>query len=562
MALLSVTKGFNQGHNYDLKGDKIVLGRNADCQVVINVPAVSREHAVIHFHNGHFYIKDLASRNKTYVNEEVVSDEKPLKLKDQDTIRICDTIFRFVEASKRIPLPPDMVRGPADTEDDDEEDSSSSTVEATLNPPSKQLLQTQPAEKLAMLLDITSELSQTLDLKKLFPKVLEHLFNVFKQADRCFVIFVNETDPNKFVIQEVRTRRGDETQARFSKTIVRTCIETGKGLLSEDASSDARLKNLSQSITDFRIRSVMCAPLISPTSKRAFGVIQLDTQDRAKKFTQEDLDLLLAVAGQAAIALDNARMHKQMVDQERLDRDLRLAHEIQLSFLPKSFPQVPGYQFAAHYESALEVGGDYYDFIPLPGGGLATLIGDVAGKGIAAALLMSKVSSDARFTILTEPGPGKAFTKLNGLMQEAGLLDRFVTLEAALLDPVRHEVTFVNAGHNPPVVYRHAPGTLEEAFSHTLGGYPLGVQDGYSYEVCATLQLAPGDLIVLYSDGIPDAPNGAGDPFDLKGVLTALRAGGMTPTEVVSRLVAAVKQHSLGQKQHDDITLVCFGRNP
>jgi serine phosphatase RsbU (regulator of sigma subunit) len=559
MASLSVTKGSNQGTTYSLRADRTILGRNADCHVVINVPAVSREHALIQFVNDQYYIEDLGSRNKTYVNDEPLEPNRRRRLSDQDTIRICDTIFHFLESSNKIPLPPEWAPG-GQGEAEDFEDSGSSTVEATLSPSSRQLLQAQPAERLAMIMEIAAELAQTLDLKKLLPKVVDNLFKVFKQADRCFVIFVDDLDANKFQIQEVRTRRGDETMARFSRTIVRNCVDKREALLSEDASTDARLKNLSQSITDFRIRSVMVAPLISLVGGRAFGVIQLDTQDRTKKFTEDDLKLLVAVAGQAAIAVDNARMHQTLIARAMVDRDLKTAHEVQLGFLPKSFPKVPGYTFAAHYESALEVGGDYYDFIPLPGGRIAAMIGDVAGKGVSAALLMSRVSSDARFTMLTEPNLAKAITRLNVLMQQAGAFDRFVTLEAAVLDPEHNEVTVVNAGHNPPIICE-ANGGCREAFPHTQGGFPLGVVDEFEYEVCAKVVLTPGDLVLMFSDGVTESPNAAGHEFNLKGVYAALKTGPVTPAELVPRLVAAVKQHTLGQKQHDDITVVCFGRD-
>ena len=129
MATLTVTRGYNQGATFPLRPDKTILGRNADCHVVINVPAVSREHAQIQFVNGQFYVEDLGSRNKTYVNEEAIDPNRRIRLSDQDTIRICDTVFCFMEASQRIPLPPEFARG---GETDEEDDGSSSTVEATL----------------------------------------------------------------------------------------------------------------------------------------------------------------------------------------------------------------------------------------------------------------------------------------------------------------------------------------------------------------------------------------------------------------------------------------------
>src|SRR5205807_9432155 len=231
--------------------------------------------------------------------------------------------------------------------------------------------------------------------------------------------------------------------------------DTGQAILSEDASSDAQF-DMSQSIADCKIRSMVVAPLVSRAGAPAIGVIQLDTQDRFKKFTQDDLRLLMAVAAQAGVAIENARMHESLVTRAELERDLELAQRVQKSFLPKKFPQAPGYEFFAHYESAQEVGGDYYDFIPLPNNRLGVMIGDVAGKGVPAALLMAKVSSDARFCALTEPTLSDAVGKLNDHMQEAGLLDRFVTFSGCVVDLGKHTVSVVNAGHQPPLIYRAA----------------------------------------------------------------------------------------------------------
>jgi serine phosphatase RsbU (regulator of sigma subunit) len=292
---------------------------------------------------------------------------------------------------------------------------------------------------------------------------------------------------------------------------------------------------------------------------KSFGVIQLDTQDRHKKFNAEDLKLLMAVAGQAAIALENAKLHDSLVARAGLERDLRLAHQVQMSFLPKRPPHQPGYEFFAHYESAQEVGGDYYDFIPLPGPRLGIAIGDVAGKGVPAALLMAKVSSDARFCMLTENGPAEAVYQLNALMQEAGMLDRFVTLAVALLDPSAHRVTFVNAGHLPPLIYRASTGKVEEGVSRDSGGFPLGVADGIPYEAIG-VDLEPGDSVALFTDGITEAKNKQEAEFSWEGARAVLNAGPPNPSAMGQRLVAAVKQHALGCKQHDDITVVCFGR--
>ncbi len=223
-------------------------------------------------------------------------------------------------------------------------------------------------------------------------------------------------------------------------------------------------------------------------------------------------------------------------------------------------PQLTGYDFFAYYESAQEVGGDYYDFIPLPGPRLGIMLGDVAGKGMPAALLMAKVSSDARFCTLTEPDFATAITQLNTHTQEAGMLDRFVTLIACELDPARHAVTFVNAGHMPPLIYRKAKDAIEEGTTRRQAGLPLGVDEGPPYEA-VTVELAPGDCILLFTDGVTDAKNKDEKEFGMPNVLAGIKAGPVAPRPMIERLITAIKQHSVGCKQFDDITAVAFGRH-
>jgi serine phosphatase RsbU (regulator of sigma subunit)/pSer/pThr/pTyr-binding forkhead associated (FHA) protein len=421
-------------------------------------------------------------------------------------------------------------------------------------------LATQPADRLRGLLDIASDLNKTLDLDALLPKIAESLFGLYRQADRCFIIQAEE-GTRKLMPRVVKTRRPqDEHKARPSRTIVQRCLDTAQGFLSDEASRDERVQ-LSQSVVDFRMRSVMCVPLCDPEGK-PFGVIQLDTQDRSKKFTQDDLKLLWGVANQAAIALDNARLHAEAVSRERRRRDLELAHRVQLSFLPARLPDVPGYEFFAHYEPANEVGGDYYGFIPMSEGRLAFAVGDVAGKGVSAALLMAKLSSDTRFSILTEPDLGKATARLNDLLYEfTSPMDRFVTFSGAILDPATHTMQLVNAGHMPPVVHRNTDGTLV-VVTKEIAGPPLGIMDGMTFDTCE-LTLAPGDSIVMFSDGVPDSLSVRGTPFTMKGIEQAIRdARHGSARTLGERLSRALQQHAAGRPAgpHDDVTLVCVGR--
>jgi serine phosphatase RsbU (regulator of sigma subunit)/pSer/pThr/pTyr-binding forkhead associated (FHA) protein len=545
MPSLHILKGANQGATVPLEADRLVIGRNPECDVVIPLTSVSREHAQIVRAQGRYLIEDLQSRNGTFVNNQAIAARTPLN--NNDRIRICDFLAVYLDGKQ------------PDTREDDGGVESSTTVEATLSHNSNLLLETQPAEKLRGLLEISSDLSRTLDLDPLLPKIVDSLFQLFKQADRAFLI-LSEEGTNKLMPKVIKTRRPqDESTARFSRSIVRQCLETAQAFLSDDASQDNRVQ-LSQSVVDFRIRSVMCVPLANAEGK-AFGVIQLDTQERAKKFTKSDLELLCGVANQASIALENARLHAETVAQERLKRDLELAHEVQLGFLPQKLPEVPGYEFHAFYRPAYMVGGDYYDFVPLSGRRVAMALGDVAGKGVPAALLMAKLSSDARFCFLTEPDLAKVVGKLNDqLALQCAQMDRFVTLAAAVLDPTTHVVTLVNAGHPSPLLYRQATGTFSECTTRKQSGLALGIMEGYAYEAVQVL-LQPGDALLIFSDGVPDANNVREEQFNTKGIQSTLAAvASGSPRGLIDRLLRAIEVHTAGAKQNDDITMVALGR--
>lgn len=554
MATLLVLKGNNPGQRIKLETELVVLGRNPDCEIHIPNNAVSRQHAQINKVSENFYLEDLGSRNRTLLNGQELEIKKPVLLKDQDKIKICDWMFTFHNENT-----------PSSIEFDKEDSvDSPSTVHASIGKMSQQqLLETQPSEKLRALLEISAALGRTLQEDTLLPLMADILFNIFRQADRCFVI-IRDENSEQLIPKVIKTRRPNtETSARFSKTIVQRCLGSGQSLLFEDAQGGQQVA-LSASIAEFRIRSVMCAPLINQDGN-AFGLIQLDSQDRTRTFTQDDLKLLVGVANQAAVALDNAKLHRIAVDMAVKQQDEELARRVQRSFLPQRLPEISGYSFYAFYQAAKNVGGDYYDFIPHSDERLGVLLGDVAGKGMPAALLMAKLSAEARFCMLAHPEIAKAVGQLNEQLLQAGMMDRFVTLSACLVDPRKHSVTVVNAGHISPLVYRRATNSLEEAITNKQTGFPLGMIEGTEYE-CNVVHLEPGDCVVIFTDGVTDALDVEDVPFATENVHKAILdndgipTAENTPQHVGKRVITAVQRHSQGQFQADDIALVCFGR--
>lgn len=563
LVLLKSPTGGAPGDKIPLDADLIVIGRDAEtCQIVLPHHAISRRHAQITRSDGQFFIEDLKSRNETLLNGRKLTGRSPLR--SEDRLKLCDFLFKYHD--ERAPKPvakPALPDNFTRETDDEPESSGTTTIEATGSRINAQhFLDTQPNDRLRALLDISTGLSRTLDLDPLLNQIAETMLKEFKQADRCFIILLD--DAGRMVPRAVRVRRGDPEEARFSRTIIRKAVDTLHSYLSEDASADANLP-ANASIAEFKIRSVMCVPLVTAEGK-ALGAIQLDTQDRAKKFREDDLNLLTIVANLGGVAVEKAKLHENALSAEKAKKEMELARAVQLGFLPQSMPTVDGYEFFAHYSPAQTIGGDYYDAVMLPNGRLAVVLGDVAGKGVPAALLVAKLSSEVRFCLLTEPDPVAALTLLNNQMIRGGLGDRFVTLALMLVDTVAHQMTVVNAGHMNPRMFRLGPNDLADAISTDETGLPLGVMPDSEYNA-VTLPLEVGDVVAVFTDGVTDAMSPTGALFGPEGVDECMTppndpvaAAGWRPRRVGDQLVTAVRRHAAGRAQNDDIAVMLFGR--
>ncbi len=552
LILMKSPGGAPAGQHYPLTADTTVLGRDAEqCTIAIPNSAVSRRHAIITRSSGQYFIEDLGSRNGTFVNQQKVV--APTALRNEDRIKICDFLFRFRDEKVAVQY---------DEGDEDEGGEGQTTVQGSVNrDAAQQFLEVQPSDRLRALLTISTGLSKTLEINQLLPQIADTLFEVFKQADRCFVILIDEQ--GRLIPKAVKSRRPMGDDIRFSKTIVRKCLDSAASYLSEDAASDLSL-GPAQSIAEFRIRSVMCVPLITSEGKR-LGAIQLDTQDAAKKFNkQDDLNLLTVVANLATISIEKAQSHLALLAREKEQKEIEIARKVQVGFLPKSYPPIDGYEFFAFYSAAQSVGGDYYDFISLPHGRVAVVLGDVAGKGVAAALLMAKLSAEVRFCMLTEPDPAKAVSMLNDQLIRGGIGDRFVTLAVCVIDPAAHQLTFVNGGHINPLRVWGGGAEYAEAVTDAESGVPVGLVPGFEYSA-KSVSLDHGESILVFTDGVTDAESPDGARFEPAGIHKALKmahsqASDGRPHGVGDRVIRSMQRHAGGRAQFDDIALVCFGR--
>ena len=513
------------GREHPLRGKVTLIGRDAGCDVVVNTDQTSSRHAMLVQAGGSYYIEDLESVNGVFVNGVQIRARTPLRAGDRVEIPGLAASFQTGAAPNATP-----------------------EVLTAVALSGVGRLQVKPEAKLRAVLEISRHLGTALDLKEVLPKILECLFTVFPQADRGFIL-LHDPNSGQMAPRAVLKRHApDADTPAISRNIINQVVSTGQAVLSADAGADARF-DPNQSIRRLHIRSIMCAPMLS-SSGAVLGVIQLDCEELRTQFREEDLEVLASATTQAAHAIELARLH-----QER--RDLEAATQIQKSFLPASRPRVAQLRFYDYYSPARHIGGDYYDYIALPGDRLAVTLGDVSGKGVPAALLMARLSATVRFSLAAEPDAATAIRRLNNALTQAGNDVRFVTFVAAIIDLATYTVTLVNAGHMPPL--RRRPGRKDvEAIGDAIVGLPLGVMD-MPFEQ-TSFALEPGDVVLLYTDGVTEARNPGNDQYGLERLQRTLSTGPREVEALGAALLADVRKFAAARPQNDDLTIVCFGR--
>jgi sigma-B regulation protein RsbU (phosphoserine phosphatase) len=354
------------------------------------------------------------------------------------------------------------------------------------------------SDRLALLYRLSQTFNSSLDLDEVLNLVMDEIVAVTR-AERGFVT-LREADGSLVfrVARGMDQKTIDDPQFQISRSVVERVAQKGQPILTSDAQRDDRFSTR-HSVVILGLRSILCVPL--KIKEQLLGVVYVDNRLQTDIFTEADLELLTAIASSAAVAIENARLYQVAVEKGRMERELQMAHEVQASLLPRETPQVPGWEFAARWQPAREVAGDYYDFIPLDEGRLGLVIADVSDKGMPAALFMALTRSMVRASVGSTPSPADDIAQANRLICADATGGMFVTLFYALLNPATRELTYVNAGHNPPLLYRVDENHLTKLLRT---GMALGVLEESCFEQ-QTLHLNPGDFVLLYTDGVTDA---------------------------------------------------------
>jgi serine phosphatase RsbU (regulator of sigma subunit) len=414
--------------------------------------------------------------------------------------------------------------------------------------------------KYRLLMQMAQRVSGTFDLDEILGHLLDTVAAVL-QYDAAGVFVLDRTNvappagrAGQF-IAGMSARGFDprppetDPMLRLGKGIVGHVIRTGVPVIAPDVGREPHYVQGRAGT-----RSEIAVPIV--VSGEPVGALNLES-DRLGAYDETDLEALRFFADAAAISIDKAMLHRQVMERSWVESQLRLAHEIQSRLLPAAPPQAPGYDLAGTSLSAYDVGGDYYDYIPLSRDRLAVVVADVAGKGIPAALMMATFRALLRTHLHIDQDLLELIDAVNRSLVESVGLPAFVTCVCGLLDLPTGRFAYANCGHNPPLIVR-AGGEAEEL---AAGGHFLGAFEDARPEI-GEAALASGDALLLYTDGVVDASPGGDDEFGVDRIAsTVARARHRPAAAVVDAVVEATRAFSGTSAYRDDFTLVVVKRN-
>ncbi|HEY3121192.1 MAG TPA: SpoIIE family protein phosphatase [Vicinamibacteria bacterium] len=547
MAELSIQDADGARERFPLIKERITIGRSRDSDIFLPDQWLSRHHAEIRHRADGYYLVDMGSKNGTLLNGGRINDEQ--RLRPGDVITLGEHVLTFSLGDE--PEDDDQDQEPVGTQVFSAKALSDIKTKPAINP-----------EELARQNRVLGVLSQAASsllihrpLPELFERVLDLLFEAVP-AERGAILLL-EGDPPAAAVKASRSRYGGPI-TKVSRSIGRRVLEQKVSLLLPNVMEDASF-SLQESILSTGIRSAMCAPLWYTSSDAGqdavIGLVYLDTLLKSHSFTEEDLRILTALANVAAAKIENVRLLEESMEKRRLEEDMRMAAEIQRGLLPHAAPLVPGYGLVGCNLPCRAVGGDYYDF-GSDGTHLLFALGDVSGKGTGAALLMTVLRAAVRGHWL-DSLPSQAMPRINRTVCENVPENKYVTFFMGKLDLASGRLTYVNAGHNPPILARAAGGieTLTE------GGMVLGMFDSVPYEDGVT-ELRPGDMLVVYSDGVTETFNGNGDEFGEDRLAQLVeRVRHLDAAGVQAEILREIELFAPGAKATDDRTLIVLKRN-
>lgn len=517
---------------YALAGSEMVIGRSATAAIVIPDSRVSRQHARLVSRDGGWWVEDLGARNRTLLNGAPL--RQPERLHAGDRIDVGDAILQLIDP------------GAAG------DDSAPSTASAA--GPAGATLGIGPhghagdAARMWTIHEIHRALAGPLSLRELLDVILARCFDVLEPEEG--LIMLRGSDGALAAVASRRSGPGTGAVA-IPRRLVEEVVGKAQPALVLDAAYDERFAG-SASMVSSGIRSVVAAPIVD--AEGTLGLITLCSRVAVRRFAQADLDMLVSLASAAALRVRNVALADELAAKRVVEHELALAHDVQMSLLPRAMPARPGLEIAARLTPARSVGGDLYDFV-LDGDRLWFIVADVAGKSIAAALYMAITRALFRATARGAPGVANVATRMNQELARDNDRVMFVTAALGSLDLRTGAITLVDAGHSAALLVDRGGVRDVQEVPKCIA---LGVVDDATYAE-ARLPPQPGSTLVLYTDGLTDARAVNGEMFGEARLRAAIGAAAHdAPDALVTAVVGAVERFASGAPPEDDLTMLAL----
>lgn len=551
MIRLEISPAEGPPFDHEIESGSLVVGRSTACDVAIADRFLSRQHARLFRSGDSWFVKDLGSRNGTFVNGRRV--DSPAEVRPGDLITLSASQIRLRGGDR----PGVSSNVPTDAPDSDQVLLPAAEMLRRSAGPPPEDAESRPAElarhaaRLSLLNQVHQAMARPTSLDELLELILDH---IVAQLEPERVEVFMRCDDGSYTCVAARTVPGAAVASLYSESLFKEVADKAMAALVNDTRSDQRFAEAT-SLVSAGVRSLLAAPLAAPT--RSLGLIVLGCNAAIRQYSEEDLELLVTLASVAALRIHNLALTKEAAERQRLEREISIARSIQVALLPERLPVVEGYQLHGATLPSLGVSGDYYQVAARAGGReLVLAVADVSGKGIGAAILTGYIEAVASVSIDDGLAPDEIFDRVSAKLFRRTPAARFATMFLGVLSPADGVLRYASAGHSPPCLVR-GDGSVEWLRST---GLPLGLMPDASYRV-AESTLAPRDTLVVYSDGYTEAESPADEEFGqqrLASICTAER--NREPAQLAACIDRALEAFVAGQPFTDDRTLVVLRR--
>ncbi|HET8677571.1 MAG TPA: SpoIIE family protein phosphatase [Blastocatellia bacterium] len=550
---------------------KLTIGRSSRNDICIGDPFASRLHAELRSEGDRVLLVDMGSANGTYLNGQRVNGT--VKLEVGDLVRIGETEIEYASGDQGMlsgatvflsgpaaaALPADTITSPISNRSTSDLLSSiqSGAISGEMRLPSGQRAVLAPEPAGRDLLSIVSQVGIALLPRTSLEDTLRMTIDLVFQAipaERGF-LFLKEDDDLTCKIARGASRDALPTasQVQISRSITSRVLSEGASILTSDAMHDPRFQS-QNSVVLSQIRSVMAVPLFS--GEETFGMIYVDNPFN-NRFTEEDLKVLTTIASVASIKIEHERLLEERLEKRRMEEELKVASEIQMRLQPVAPPKFDHWDMTGVSFPCREIGGDYYDFIQRSRDNrLVVAVGDVSGKGTGAALLMSSLHAAVRAQSQTRSTISEVMTDINRYIYENSPPNKYLTLFYGELDPDTGTLIYSNGGHNTPMLVRPSG----EIVQLDKGGLPIGLMQDASYQE-DVVGFQPGDVLVIYSDGITESVNDQDEEFGETRLIDVVRHNlNRSVSGIRDRIDEALSRFVGTTAPVDDMTLMIIKR--